>query len=279
MKKKKSPLIFKIVECIILCALFLMFVFPFYWMLISSLKTTMEAVSVEMVWFPEKLMWSNYVDAWNVANFVQYGKNSIVLSIACVISCLCCSVPCAYAFARMEFRFKKPLFAIVLSSMMIPAQCLFLPLFLMFSKMGWLNTYRAMILVFTYSGSNIFFLRNAFKQVSNEVMEAARMDGASELSVMFKIALPMVKPVIVTTALFCFLGRWNDYFWTMSLTTNDKLRTLPQAVSNITSVTDGFVPRWDLTMAGTTMLMAPTLILYIFANKKIKNASTYSGVK
>lgn len=276
---KKRQLIGRIVECILLCTLFTIFVFPFYWMLISSLKTTFEAISVTPVWWPNKMMWYNYVDAWNQVNFLKYGMNSIIISFGAVIFCLTSSVPCAYAFARMEFRLKKPLFAIVLSDMMIPIQCTFLPIFIMYSKLGWLNTYRALIILFIYSGSTIFFLRNAFMQVSNEVLEAARLDGASELSVMFRVVFPMVKPVIITMALLIFLMRWNDYFWNLALTTNDAVRTLPQAVNAITKVRDGFVTRWDLAMAGSTMLMAPMLILYIFANKKIKNAFVYSGIK
>lgn len=276
--KKHLP-VGKVLECILLCVIFLVFIFPFYWMVITSLKSTLEAASSAIVWFPEKLMWSNYIDAWNEVNFIKYGKNSILLSVACVITCICCSVPCAYAFARMKFRLKKPLFSIILSDMMVPIQCVFLPLFIMFSKMEWLNTYRSMILLFTYSGSTIFFIRNAFMQVSNEVLEAARLDGASELSIMFKVAMPMVKPVIITMSLFCFLRRWNDYFWNMSLTTNDSVRTLPQAVNAIINVVDGVIPRWDLTMAGAVMLMAPMLICYVFANDKIKNAFVYSGVK
>lgn len=278
-KRRKNPFIFKMLECILLCLLLLLFIVPFYWMLITSLKSTLEAASTTMVWFPERPLWSNYIDAWNEVNFIKYGKNSIILSVACVICCMCCGVPCAYAFARMDFRLKKPLFAIILSDMMIPVQCVFLPLFIMFSKLGWLNTYRSMILLFTYSGSTIFFIRNAFMQVSNEVLEAAKLDGASELSVMFKIAMPMIKPVIVTMTLFCFLRRWNDYFWNMALTTNDTVRTLPQAVNAISTVTDALLPRWEVQMAGATMLMAPMLIVYILANKKIKNTFVYSGIK
>ncbi|NLK49298.1 MAG: carbohydrate ABC transporter permease [Candidatus Cloacimonetes bacterium] len=276
---KKRHLIVRIVECILLCTLFIIYVFPFYWMLISSLKTTFEAISVTPVWWPNKLMWHNYVDAWNQANFLKYGMNSIIISFGAVILCLASSVPCAYAFARMEFRLKKPLFAIVLSDMLIPIQCTFLPIFIMYSKLGWLNTYRALLILFIYSGFTIFFLRNAFMQVNNEVLEAARLDGASELSVMFRVIFPMVKPVIITMALLIFLMRWNDYFWNLALTTNDAVRTLPQAVNAITKVKDGFVTRWELAMAGSTMLMAPMLILYIFANKKIKNAFVYSGIK
>ena len=277
--KKKDPLAGKIFECIILVALFILFVLPFYYMIISSFKTTIEAAANPPVWWPAQFLWSNFADAWEQANFAKYGMNSLIISAAVVVTCLTCSVPCAFAFGRMEFKFKKPLFAIILSDMMVPVQCIFLPLFIIFSQMGWLNTYGSMILLFTYSGSTIFFIRNAFMQVNNEVLEAARLDGASELTVMFKVTFPMVKPVVVTMALIAFLRRWNDYFWNLSLTTNDRVRTLPFAINALNAATDGMLPRWEITMAGATMLMAPMLIAYIFANRQIKNAFVYSGIK
>ena len=277
--KKKDPLAGKIFECIILVALFILFVLPFYYMIISSFKTTIEAAANPPVWWPAQFLWSNFADAWEQANFAKYGMNSLIISAAVVVTCLTCSVPCAFAFGRMEFKFKKPLFAIILSDMMVPVQCIFLPLFIIFSQLGWLNTYGSMILLFTYSGSTIFFIRHAFMQVNNEVLEAARLDGASELTVMFKVTFPMVKPVVVTMALMAFLRRWNDYFWNLSLTTNDRVRTLPFAINALNAATDGMLPRWEITMAGATMLMAPMLIAYIFANRQIKNAFVYSGIK
>lgn len=277
--KKKDPIAGKIFECIILVALFILFVLPFYYMIISSFKTTIEAAANPPVWWPAQFLWSNFADAWEQANFAKYGMNSLIISAAVVVTCLTCSVPCAFAFGRMEFKFKKPLFAIILSDMMVPVQCIFLPLFIIFSQLGWLNTYGSMILLFTYSGSTIFFIRNAFMQVNNEVLEAARLDGASELTVMFKVTFPMVKPVVVTMALMAFLRRWNDYFWNLSLTTNDRVRTLPFAINALNAATDGMLPRWEITMAGATMLMAPMLIAYIFANRQIKNAFVYSGIK
>ena len=277
--RRKEPLVGKIIECIVLVVLFAMFILPFYYMIISSFKTTIEASANPPVWWPETFVWSNFADAWKEANFPKYGLNSLIISGTVVVTCLACSVPCAFAFGRMNFRFKKPLFAIILSDMMIPVQCVFLPLFIIFSRIGWINTYHSMILLFTYSGSTIFFIRNAFMQVNNEVLEAARLDGASELSVMFKVTFPMVKPVVITMALMAFLRRWNDYFLNVSLTTNDDVRTLPYAINALNAATDGLLPRWEVTMAGATMLMAPMLIAYIFANRHIKNAFVYSGIK
>ena len=277
--KKKESLVGKILEFILLLFLLAMFVLPFYYMIITSFKTTVEASSPIPSFWPNKFIWHNYIDAWNEVNFLKYGKNSIILGATVVVTCMVCSVPSAFAFGRMEFKFKKPLFAIILSDMMVPVQCIFLPIFILFSKLGWLNTYGSMILLFTYSGSTIFFIRNAFMQVNNEVLEAARLDGAGELTVMFRVTFPMVKPVVVTMALMAFLRRWNDYFWNVSITTNDRVRTLPYAIKALNSASDGLMKRWELTMAGSVMLMAPMLIAYIFANKQIKNAFVYSGIK
>lgn len=277
--KKKNPLSSRIFTVVLLVVLFMCFILPFYYMIISSFKGLLEAIAITPVWWPETFHWENYSRAWEAANFPRYTMNSIILSVACSVSCIVVSVPCAFALARMEFRAKGILFAIVLSSMMVPAQCVFLPIFIVFSRLGLTNTYIGMILVFTHSGSTILFIRNAFKQVSNEVLEAARLDGASELSVMFKVIMPMVKPAIITMTLMIFMRRWNDYFWNISLTTNDHVRTLPYAVKSITACVDGGIPEYAVQMAGATMLMAPMLIAYIFANKQIKNAFVYTGIK
>ena len=277
--KKKESMVSKILTVLLLVVLFLIFILPFYYMLISSFKSLLEAISPTPVWWPEEFIWENYQKTWQISKMPKYAMNSVILSVSCSVACIVVSVPCAFALARMEFRGKAVMFAISLSSMMVPAQCVFLPIFIMFSKLGWLNTYWAMILVFTHSGSTILFIRNAFKQVSNEVLEAARLDGASELTVMFKVIMPMVKPAIITMALMIFMRRWNDYFWNISLTTNDNVRTLPYAVKSITAATDGGIPEYAVQMAGATVLMAPMLIAYIFANKQIKNAFVYTGIK
>ena len=277
--KKKNTFIGKLLECIMLVAFFLIYILPFYYMLVSSLMSMYEVNRGTIVWWPEKLMWSNYLEVFQYVDFLHYGKNSIIISLSCVLACLITSVPCAYAFARLEFRFKKPLFAIVLSDMMIPAQCVVLPLFMIFAKLEWLNTYKSMIVIFMYSGSTIFFIRNAFMQVSNEVLEAARLDGASKLTEMFRILLPMVKPAVITMSLFSFLSKWNDYFWNLALTTNDHIRTLPYAVKQLNGISSDLFMRYDLSMAGMTILMAPTLVVYILASKKVKNAFVYTGIK
>lgn len=269
----------RILECVILVALFVAFIFPFYWTLITSVKDMWEAIQFPPTFWPRKFVWNNYVEVWEGSNFAHYGKNSIILSVGATAIQICSSVLAAYAFARMEFRFKKPLFILSLADIMIPAQAIFLPIFIMYSKMGILNTYLSYFLIYIYSGSTIFFLRNAFKQVPEEMMEAARLDGASELSVLFKIMMPAVRPFLITQVMLAFMSKWNGYFWVQTLTTNDNIRTLPLALNSIVNQTEEYIVRWDLAMAGNVILMAPLLLLYIFANKQIKVAFIGNGIK
>lgn len=266
-------------ECVVLAVLFIIFIFPFYWTLITSLKDMWEAIEFPPTFWPCKIMWSNYVEVWNGSNFSHYGKNSVILSIGATVIQICSSTLAAYAFARMEFRFKKPLFILSLADIMIPAQAIFLPIFIMYSRMGILNTYLSYFLIYFYSGSTIFFLRNAFKQVPEEMMEAARLDGASELSVVFRVMMPSVRPFLITQIMLAFMSKWNGYFWIQTLTTNDNIRTLPVALNNIVNQNSEYISRWDLSMAGNVILMAPLLILYIFANKQMKVAFIGNGIK
>lgn len=266
-------------ECILLAALFIIFIFPFYWTLITSVKDMWEAIQFPPTFWPSKFVWSNYAEVWQGSNFAHYGKNSIIMSIGATIIQIISSVMAAYAFARMEFKLKKPLFIVILADIMIPSQAIFLPIFIIYSRLGILNTYLSYFLIYVYSGSTILFFRNAFKQVPEEMMEAARLDGASEMSVMFKVMMPAVRPFLITQVMLAFIQKWNGYFWVQTLTTNENIRTLPIALNTIANQADEYISRWDLSMAGNVILMAPLLLLYIFANKQMKVAFIGNGIK
>ncbi len=269
----------RVLECIVLILLFITFIFPFYWTLITSVKDMWEAIEFPPTMWPREFHFENYAEVWRGSNFAHYGKNSIIMSVGATVVCIISSVMAAYGFARYEFRFKKALFAISLADIMIPVQVIFLPIFLMYSDWGILNTYTSYIIIFIYSGSTIFFFRNAFMQVPNELVEAARLDGSSELTVMFRVMLPAVRPFLITQVMLTFMSKWNGYFWVQALTTNDNIRTLPLALNNIVNQADDFIVRWDLSMAANVILMAPLLLLYIFCNKQMKVAFIGNGIK
>jgi ABC-type glycerol-3-phosphate transport system permease component len=276
--KKKESMASKIFTIVLLVALFLIFILPFYYMLISSFKSLLEAISPTPVWWPEEFLWENYQKAWSISKMPKYAMNSVILSVSCSIACIVVSVPCAFALARMEFRGKAVMFAISLSSMMVPAQCVFLPIFIMFSKLGWLNTYWAMILVFTHSGSTILFIRNAFKQVSNEVLEAARLDGASEWRVWYQIVMPNIKPAWLTVMIFTFQAIWNTTGTTQmtQLIYDEKYKMVSSLLSQIVS---GGTARAGVGSAFSLLLMLPPVILFILCQSRIIETMSNSGMK
>ena len=167
--------IFRILECILLVILFVTFVFPFYWTLITSVKGLWEAVAYPPTFWPSVFHFENYAEAWRYADFAHFGKNSIIMSIGATALLMLSCTMAAYGFARFEFKGKRGLFYLMMADIVIPAQVIFLPIFVMYSRMHILNTYTSYFMLFIYSGSVIFFLRNAFKQVPAELVEAARL--------------------------------------------------------------------------------------------------------
>ena len=278
-RRKVLKLIGRIIECLLLIALIMVFILPFYWTLITSVKSMWEAVENPPTWWPREFHWENYATVWNEQNFLKYAKNSIITTFGASIIQLVSSTMAAYAFARLRFKGKKTLFFISLADIMIPAQVIFLPIFIIYSRLGILNTYLSYFLIYIYSGSTIFFLRNAFMQVPEELVEAARLDGASEFSIIFRVLLPSVKSFMITQIMLILISKWNGYFWIQVLTTNDHIRTLPLLLNSILARVEGLVIRYDLAMATNVMIMAPMLLLYIFCNRKMKVAFIGNGIK
>ena len=168
-------------------------------------------------------------------------------------------------------------FGLVMLGQMIPMQLTFLPVYFMFSKTGLINSHMSLILPFISNPFGIFMLRQYFMQIPSEIIEAARLDNASDMKIMFKIMMPMVKSALVTIGLLAFISNWNNYFWALIMTNEDAIRTLP---IGITLLKDSeTLARWNIIMAGNLLLVLPMLALYVIASKKIRNAFVYSGIK
>ena len=257
--------------------LVLVFFFPFLWMVSSSLKTLGETMSFPPSLFPASPQWQNYNQAWNSIPFGKYIVNSLVVTLAVLVMQFVTVVPAAYAFSQYKFWGRGALFGVTLVTMMVPAQLVFLPLFIRFAQWGMINTYWSLILPFATSAFNIFMLRQTFNQMPRELVEAARLDGASELKIVVKLFLPMAKATIVTCALLTFINTWNDYFWPLVLTTNDTVRTLPVGVASMRASESGI--NYQILMAANVVLTLPIMVVYLFANKHIIKAFTYIGDK
>jgi sn-glycerol 3-phosphate transport system permease protein len=257
--------------------LVLIFAMPFVWMISTSLKTLPETMIFPPKWIPNQFIWDNYSQAWNSGPFFHYFTNSIVIALSILVLQMFTIIPAAYAFARFRFKGSGFLFGMVMITLMIPSQLIFLPVYLQLSAWGLLNTHLALILPFASSAFGIFLLRQSFRQVPEELLEAARLDNASDWKVILQIMVPMAKPVLVTFSLFSFIGHWNDYFWPLVMTTDGTARTLPLGIAKIRE-SEG-IANWHVIMAGNLILVAPILVAFFFAQRQIIRAFVYNGVK
>ncbi|WP_320928098.1 carbohydrate ABC transporter permease [Hungatella sp.] len=257
--------------------LLVLFIIPFVWMVSTSVKSIGETLTNPPIFIPSDFHFENYVKAWKSGPFLHFFLNSAIITFSSMILQLLFVVPAAYAFARCKFRGKTILFGITMMTLMIPGQLIFMPLFLIFSKMGLINSYASMILPFSTSAFGIFMLRQSFMQIPEELLEAARLDQASEWQIIRHIMVPMARPTIVTLMLLTFISRWNDYFWPLVMTTNDKVRTLSIGVSMLKNTEGG--ASWNVLMAGNVILVLPILIVFVCAQRQIIRAFTYTGEK
>lgn len=253
------------------------FALPFAWMISTSLKTLPETMIFPPEWIPDEPVWRNYAVAWNSGPFLRYLLNSFIVSVGILALQMLTIIPAAYAFARFRFPGKGLLFGLVMATLMIPAQLIFLPVYLMLSEWKLLNTHLALILPFASSAFGIFLLRQSFLQTAEELIEAARLDNTPEWKIMLRIMAPLARPVLVTFALFSFITHWNDYFWPLVMTTNESARTLPLGIAKIRE-TEGTVT-WNVLMAANVMLAVPALLVFFAAQRQIIRAFVYSGIK
>ncbi|WP_407945087.1 carbohydrate ABC transporter permease [Paenibacillus glycinis] len=277
MIRQTMTAILRVINTVCLLALVLVFALPFIWMVSTSLKTLPETMIFPPRWIPTDPVWQNYADAWNTGPFLRYFTNSIIIAGGILILQMLTIIPASYAFARYRFAGSSFLFGIVMVTLMIPAQLIFLPVYLELSAFKLLNTHLGLILPFASSAFGIFMLRQAFMQISDELIEAARLDQAAEWKIILRIMVPLVKPVLVTFALFSFIAHWNDYFWPLVMTTNETARTLPLGIAKIREV-EG-VATWNVLMAGNLILVTPILIVFFLSQRQIIKAFVYNGVK
>ncbi len=265
----------KALEWLLLGLISLIFVFPFLWMVLTSFKTLPEIFRFPPTFLPEIWEFGNFSKAWHSGPFLTYFRNSLIVSFGILILQMLTAVPAAFAFARYQFKGRNLLFGLSLIALMIPPQIIFLPIYVEMSKWGLVNSLWALILPYGASAFGIFLLRQAFMQVSDEVMEAARLDNAPEWKIMWRVMVPMAVPVMVTFGLFSFIYHWNDYFWPLIMTNSDSARTLPIGIAMLKAAEGG--KDWNVIMAGNMILVVPILIVFFFAQRQIIQAFVYQS--
>lgn len=256
----------------------IIFVFPFYWMFITSFKTYGEAIQVPPTLWPKNFTTEAYTAIFNMGiSFERYAYNSITVTLAVVLLQCLVMIPAAYAFAKRQFIGKGFAWAIIISAMMIPGTCTYVPIYMLMAKLGMIPSLWPQIIPHGCSVFGIFMLRQAFKQVPDELLESARLDSATELQIVTRIMLPIAKSALITLCLFSFIGTWNSYFWPLVMTNNDKYRPLTMYIERVQDADVG--NKWNQVMAANVLLVGPVLVIYLFASQKIIAAFTYNGMK
>ena len=251
--------------------------YPFAWMILTAFKTYQESIVYPPTFLPAEWVIDGFRGAFGLINIGLFLKNSVIISASTLALQYLIIIPAAYAFARCQFRFKGFLFGIVILGFMIPQQLTFIPVYLLFSRLKILQSYLPLTLPFAANAFGIFLLRQYFMQIPEEVIEAARLDDAGELKIIIRIMIPMAKTAILAIGLLSFISTWNSYFWPLIMTTKETFRPLPIGVAMLNNVETG--REWHIIMAGNVFLVVPILTLYFIANKHIRKAFTYSGIK
>ncbi len=251
---------------------------PLWWMVSTSLKTMAEVMSFPPSFWPEDWLFSNYLRTWEAAPFTRYTINTLTITILVVIGNVLSNSFIAYGFAKIPFKGKNILFAIVLATMMIPGFVTLIPQYVLFAKLNWINTYYPLFVpAFFGSAFNIFLLRQFYMTIPTELIEAAKMEGANHFYIWWKIGLPLTKPAIATVAIFSFNGAWNDFLGPLLYLIDENLYTLQIGLQ----VFKGQLStQWNYLMAGSLIVLLPVILLFFFFQKYfIQGINLQSGGK
>ncbi|OGO67269.1 MAG: ABC transporter permease [Chloroflexi bacterium RIFCSPLOWO2_12_FULL_71_12] len=253
--------------------------FPFYWMVTTSFKSFAEAQSYPPVLWPTVWHFENWQQAWEFPTTLWARSFANTLGIAAVstLGTLVTAVLAAYAFARMRFRGRNVLFAIFLLTIFIPSEATLIPNFVLITKyLGWYNTYQAQIVPFLASVFSIFLLRQFFMSVPQELQDAARIDGAGHVRFLWSVALPLVRPALITVALLNFLASWNSFLWPLLVTSSPEIRPIQVALVPFSSEAG---TQYHLLMAGATFVILPTLVVYLIAQRYFIEGVARTGIR
>lgn len=265
-----------IVFHLIIYALAIVTLAPFIWMVLTSLKDMNEIYVYPPKWLPGKFRFENYRNAFEAAPFGRYYLNSIFAALAVTLGQMVTCSMAAFAFARLRFRGSNILFYLFLGTMMIPYNVTMIPSFMMLYWLGWIDTYKALIVPGLASAFGTFLLRQFFMTIPKELEEAAYIDGASRFSVLRKIIVPLSKPALATLAIFTFMGVFNDFIWALIVLNSEEMRTVQLGLAIFR---DRYLTQWDLLMAGSVTAVLPILIVFFFAQKYFIQGITLSGLK
>lgn len=251
-------------------------VFPFYWMISSSLKSGFEVIQTPPTMLPENVMWSNYSTAFSMAPFGRYFINTIIVTVLSIVSTVVISILSAFAFSQLEFKGRDLIFSIFIASMMIPGEVLIVNNFKTISNLGMIDTYTSLFIPYAASVLYIYMLREFFLTVPKPLYYAAKIDGAGDWKFLWKVLVPIAKPSIITISILVGINSWNAFLWPLLVTNNENMRVL---ATGLTAFQSDAGNQYELLMAASSIITVPIVGVYVFLHKKIMNGISLGGTK
>jgi multiple sugar transport system permease protein len=275
--RRKNPLALWLAYGILIVVSLVM-LFPFAWLLSSSLKSQLDIFSYPPEWIPNPPMWQNYIEAMTFRPFHLYLRNSLAIAGLNMIAVVFSSSLCAYGFARIRFWGRDFWFAVVIATILLPNIVTLVPQFIIFTRLGWVNSILPLTVPLFFGGGafNIFLLRQFFRTIPEELTDAARIDGCSEFGIYWRIMLPLSKPALITVAIFTFLAAWNDLLGPLVYLRAPETFTVAVGLAQFRGA---MVTRWDLQMAAAAAMILPVVILFFFSQRYFIKGIVMTGLK
>lgn len=270
--------IWAVVRHILLIAGAILMLLPFVWMISTASKPPSEVFSSELHLIPHRFaLWENLQTAFAKANLWRFLLNGVIVTVSIFVLQVLIALPAAYALAKLRFIGRNALFALVLFGILIPPQATAIPVFLLLHKLGVLDSYAALVLPFTISVFGIFLMRQFFRNVPDDLVDAARMDGISEFGIVWRVMLPAAIPAVTAFGIFSVVAHWNDYFWPLIVLNSEHLRTPPLAVAHFRNAEAG--TNYGPLMAAAMAIIAPLLVAFLLAQRRFVEGIALTGIK
>ena len=269
---------------LVLIILGITWIFPLYWMASSALKDDSQVYTVPPILVPSPAYWNNFADAWTRMDFTRAAFNSVFLyAVPVTIFTLASSMVIAYGFARIRWRGREALFWVCIATMMLPWQVTMVPLFIIFKNLGWINTYWPFVVPSLFGNAYfIFLLRQFFLTIPEELSDAARIDGAGEFGILWRIIMPLSKPAMAVVALFCFLGAWNNYLGPLIYINTESMQPLALAIYRLRTMATSMGTTsmaYPHLMAVSTLVALPIILIFVFAQRTFIEGISTTGLK
>lgn len=251
---------------------------PFLWMLCISFMSDKQIFHYPPSAIPDPFIINNYSNVFNALAIKKYFYNSLIVATLTTVGQVFISALAGYAFARLNFKYKEPLFILILITMMVPPQVNIIPLFFLMRELNWIDTYQALIIPGLFGGFGVFMMRQWFKALPKDLEEAAKIDGCNTYTTFFKIALPLALPAIMTLTIFTFITTWNSFMWPLIITNSDAMRTLPLGLANFKG-SFREITQWGELMAYSVICSVPVIIIFLVGKKYFINDVLNGSVK